>query len=36
MCDKADVNMSKTLTPFSLEGEIAKIKINIPLAELVT
>ena len=35
-CDKEDVNMSKTLPPFSLEGEIAKIKISIPLAELVT
>ena len=28
--------MSKTLAPYSLEGEIAKIKISIPLAELVT
>ena len=36
MADKADVNMSKTLLPFSFEGEISKIKINIPLIELVT
>lgn len=36
MFDKSDVNMSKTQVPFNLEGEIAKIKISIPLAELVT
>ena len=36
MADKNDVNVSKTQMPFSLKGEIAKIKINIPLAELVT
>ena len=35
-CEKTDVNMSKKLTPFILEGEISKIKISIPLAELVT
>ena len=28
--------MPKTTLPFSLEGEIAKIKISMPLAELVT
>jgi len=28
--------MNKSIVPFSLEGEIAKIKITIPLAELVT
>ena len=36
MCDKTNVNMSKTLAPFSLEGKIAKIKMSIPLVELVT
>ena len=36
MFDKTDVNMSKTLVPFSFEGEISKIKISIPLVELVT
>ena len=34
--DKTDVTMSRTIVPFSLEGEISKIKITIPLAELVT
>ena len=34
--DKIDVNMTKSIVPFSLEGEIAKINITIPLAELVT
>ena len=33
---KTEVNMSKSIFPFSLEGEIAKIKITMPLAELVT
>ena len=28
--------MTKSIVPFSLEGEIAKIKTNIPLDELVT
>ena len=28
--------MTKTSVPFSLEGEIAKIKITIPLVELIT
>ena len=28
--------MNKSIIPFSFEGEIAKIKITIPLAELVT
>ena len=28
--------MSKTIVPFSLEGEISKIKITVPLVELVT
>ena len=36
MSDKTDLNLSKTQTPFSLENEIAKIKISIPLTELVT
>ena len=36
MADKTDVNMSKTQVPFSFEGEIAKIKITIPLIELVS
>ena len=35
MADKIDVNMSKTQVPFSFEGEVAKIKITIPLTELV-
>ena len=35
MADKTYVNMSKTQVPFSFEGEIAKIKITIPLTELV-
>ena len=34
--EKTDVNMSKTIVPFSLEGEISKIKITIPLPELAT
>ena len=34
--EKTDVNMSRKIVPFSLEGEISKIKITIPLAELVT
>ena len=34
--EKKDVNMNNSIVPFSLEGEIAKIKITIPLAELVT
>lgn len=36
MVDKTDVNMSKTPMPFSFEEEISKIKITIPLTELVT
>ena len=36
MYDKIDVNIPRTLAPFSFEGEISKIKINIPLTELVT
>ena len=35
MADKIDVNVPKTQVPFSFEGEIAKIKITIPLIELV-
>ena len=34
--EKTDVNMNKPIVPFSLEGEISKLKITIPLAELVT
>ena len=36
MADKTDVNMPKTQIPFNFEGEISKIKITIPLIELVT
>ena len=36
MADKTDVNAIKTLAPFRFEGEIAKIKITIPLTKLVT
>ena len=36
MYDKIDVNIIKTPTPFSFEGDIAKIKITMPLTELVT
>ena len=36
MCDKTDVNIPRTLAPFSFEGDISKIKIAIPLIELVT
>ena len=36
MTKKAELNISKTQTPFSIESEIAKIKISIPLIELVT
>lgn len=36
MADKTAVNMSKTQVCFSFEGEIAKIKITIPLIELIT
>ena len=36
MYDKNDVNIPRTQTPFSIEGEIAKIKIAIPLTEPVT
>ena len=36
MANKTDVNMSKRQVPFSFEGEIAKIKITIPLTKLIT
>lgn len=36
MADRTETNMPKTQVPFSFEGEIAKIKITIPLTELVT
>ena len=36
MADKTDVNSIKTPVPFSFEREISKIKITIPLTELVT
>ena len=36
MTKKAELNISKTETPFSIESEIAKIKISIPFTELVT
>jgi hypothetical protein len=36
MMDKPEmINQGRTLTPFSLEGELAKIKIPIPLTELM-
>lgn len=35
MSDKTDLNLPKTQTPFSIENEIAKIKISIPLTKLV-
>ena len=35
MSDKNDLNLPKTQTPFSIENEISKIKISIPLIELV-
>ena len=36
MANKTDVNMPKTQVPFSFQGEIAKIKITIPLTKLIT
>ena len=36
MTKKVEINISKTQAPFSIESEIAKIKISIPLTELVT
>jgi len=36
MANKVDLNISKIQVPFSLEGEIPKIKINMPLIELLT
>ena len=36
MADKNDVNIFKAQIPFSFEGEISKIKITVPLTELVT
>ena len=36
MANKTDVNVPKTQIPSNFEGEIAKIKITIPLTELVT
>ena len=33
--EKNDSNLPKTQTPFSIENEIAKIKIFVPLVELV-
>ena len=36
MANKTNVNMSKTQIPFSFEGEIAKIKITIPLTKQVS
>ena len=35
MLEKSDSNLPKTQTPFSIENEIAKIKIYVPLTELV-
>lgn len=34
--DDTNLNLPKTQTHFSIENEIAKIKVSIPLAELVT
>ena len=36
MADKTDISFSKTQVPFSFEGDIAKIKITVPLTKLVT
>ena len=36
MADKTDVDMPKTQVPFNIEGDIAKIKITIPLTDLIT
>lgn len=33
--EKSDSNLPKTQTPFSIENEIAKVKISLPLTELV-
>ena len=34
--NKTELNLSKSHLPFSLESEIAKIKISVPLTELAT
>ena len=36
MAEKAQTNLPRLPTPFSFEGEISKIKITIPLTELIT
>ena len=36
MAEKTKTNLSKLQVPFSFEGEISKIKITIPLIELIT
>ena len=36
MSKKAKTNFSKLQTPFSFKGEISKIKVTIPLTELIT
>ena len=36
MAEKTEANLSKLQTPFSFEGEITKIKITMPLIELIT
>ena len=36
MADRTEMNMPKTQIPFSFEGEISKIKITMPLTELIS
>ena len=36
MAEKTEANISKLQVPLSFEGEIAKIKITMPLIELIT
>jgi hypothetical protein len=37
MVDKSELlSQSRAPTPFSLEGELAKVKITIPLSELMS
>ena len=36
MTNKTELNLAKNQSPFNLESEIAKIKIFVPLTELVT
>ena len=36
MAEKTEENLSKLQAPFSFEGEISKIKITMPLTELIS